>query len=135
MAGYEEPDPLDGMPPTGPLRTAKRGPGGSAPLSMPRAGGALSLTGAMPTQSVISMMMTIEKLVGEVSKRIPGLANAAAPFIAQMRDLGAAGLADQTTGGPGATNPEVSAPPPGMSPGGAAAGGGGGLPIPPPPMT
>lgn len=130
MAGYGEADPLDGVPPTGTLRTARRPPAGNG-MAMPApSGGALSLTGALPTQSVISKMMMLEKLVMDISKDIPALTNAAAPFIAQMRDLGAAALADQSTGGIGATNPEAAAPPPGMTPppGGAGAGSPGMMP-------
>lgn len=116
MADYSK-DPLDGTPPTGSLRTASRPPAGQ--LGMPSAAGgapgaALSLTGALPAQSLASKMMMLERLVGDIARELPEAANAFAPGIQMMRDLGAAKLADKAAGGVGATNPEASAPPPGM---------------------
>lgn len=123
--GYNEADPLDGMPPTKPLRTAR--PKNTAALAMPRpSSSTLSMTGTGPTISLMSKMQAIEKLVGEISRELPETANAFGPAIQLMRDLGAARLADQATGGAGATNPEAAAlPPMGAGPGGM---------MPPPPM-
>lgn len=129
-------DPLDGMPPIGPLRTAKATNG----LSMPHPSPAiLAMTGAGPAASLIDKMVALERMVEDVSKDLPELRNTFAPAIQQMRDLGAARLADQASGGMGATNPDATAPPPGMAAGGpmsgAGAGAGGPIGMPPPPMV
>ncbi len=133
-------DELSGALPIPPLQNAKSS---SAPLGRPAPSpAAMELSGAGQSGSLIGDMMQLEQLVKRISQRLPALINVATPFIQQMRDLGAAAMADQTTGGMGATNPEAAAPPPGaggmpMGPGGPGAGGGmpGGMPIPPVPMV
>lgn len=92
---------------------------------MPRpSAAAMALTGAGQAGDLISDMMTVEKTLTRIIRRIPALAGAAQPFIDQMRDLGAAALADQAGGGIGTTTGlDASVPPPGaMGPGGMGAG-------------
>lgn len=133
-------DELEGTPPIPIPRAASMASSSSpSPMRAPRpSAAAMSLTGAGPAGDLISDMMQLEQLVGRIIKRVPGLASVAQPFIDQMRDLGAASLADQAGGGIGSTNPEAAAPPPGggMSPMGAGAGGGmGGGMMPPMPLV
>lgn len=140
MAISSDVDILEGVPPTGALRTARRSPsaaGGAGQLGMPRpGGGALTLTGALGKQSLMSKMMMLETLVNDIGRELPETANAFAPAIQMMRDLGAARLADQSGGGPGASNPEAAAIPGGPAgmPGAAPPAAGAGMMPPPPPM-
>lgn len=134
MTSQDSGDPLDGMPPVGPLRTAKAP--AAAALGMPRPSPAvLAMTGAGPAANLIDKMVALERLVEDISRDLPELRNTFAPGIQQMRDLGAARLADQAGGGMGATNPDMTAPPPGLPAGGGAAGGGMPMGMPPPPMV
>lgn len=128
-------DPLEQMPPASrPSRTAK--PGSltmPAPGSRSGVGAGIAASGASNSAGLIQDMMLLEKLVGRISKKLPALTNVASPFIQQMRDLGAAALADQSTGGMGATNPEAMAPPP-MEGAPAGPGAAAGMMPPPPPV-
>jgi hypothetical protein len=150
MKGNYEDDILEKGPPLPALKDSKSprsGPGGGS--SMPRpssssesaAGSALSAMGEQPTKIVVSGMAEIENILKRLTQYVPGLADTAAPFVAQMRDLGAGALASLVQGGIGTPNLGAGAPPP--MPGGGAApagpapmpGGGAGLPMmPPPPM-
>lgn len=65
---------------------------------------------------VAATMMQIEKLVESLSSDIPQARDIFAPVIMQMRDLGAAVLANEEQGGMGSIDHGTMAPPP-MPPG------------------
>ena len=143
-------DLLEGAPPQPPTmapRSAATDISGiprSSADSMSQASGALSVMGMQPVRQLVAKMATLESIVKDLSILVPALSTAAAPFIAQMRDLGMAALADMAQGGVGGAELGTGAPPPmmpGSQPppmmGGGAPGGmgpGAGVPgMPPPP--
>jgi hypothetical protein len=139
--GYED-DILEGPPPHPPSKRAKSSGSAAIPKGSDRsstsANAAVAVLGAQPTRVVIEGMANIENEIKRISRFVPGLADAAAPFIAQLRDMGAGALANLAQGGIGAAESGAGAPPP--VPGGAPepagpGGGGAGMPMmPPPPM-
>ena len=128
-SGERPDDLLEDSPPQPPSKTrmsANTLPKGSRD-SESAASGALSVMGMQPIMKVVSGMAELEKLVKDLSLVIPAISTAAAPFIAQMRDLGAAALADMAQGGTGGVDLGTGAPPPMMPGSGPAPGMGGGM--------
>lgn len=146
-SGYNpEQDELESGPPVPPLRDAQQSPS-QQPSAFHRSlsgggdgdGGtrSLALFGAGPVAEVSNAMATIEQQIKHMARIIPGFNSIAAPFIAQMRDMGGAALADLAQGGTGSVDSGAGAPPPGMPPMGAPGGGAGapgGMMPPPLPM-